>query len=117
MKMLKYNLKGSVYLPAGISEEYHYARFSTNYIDLATKPSLSAGEKYYRIFYNYNPLLYTEYDTTYSTTDFVDVPVSKNLLDCPHISDFFILMFVCTVSLVCVFNVITSFIHKGGILN
>lgn len=101
--------------------EYKYAQFSNGYITLYNK-SYGNNETldYYRIYTNNNGFYYSQGQTTfgnYNTTYFQEINVSDKWV---YRSDFGIIIisaFVCFLFFfVFLFNIVTSFIRKGGVL-
>ena len=112
--------KDKIYVGSDIPAEYHWARFSNNYIDLYKNEHLTGTQDYYRIYlydnlfmYDHLQTTYTQYNETIAT--FVDT--TDNVLyrrDLPSIC-FLSLVEIMIILIVC--NMITRVFKKGGIFN
>lgn len=103
-----------------IPEEYHFARFGSNYIDLFNTNELSNNRTYtyYRI-YLYNNLF--EYDVRsqegggYYREILQDVKVSQNKVYRRDFGDICIMVAIMVGFGVWLLNLLTSAIRKGGV--
>lgn len=113
-------MSDKIYVGDNIPSDYRYAIFSGDYITLFNKPS-ARGEtlSFYRIYYKYSYDTYITGSQTFSnydTTYFTEVQTSNQFFDRPDsykiVFNWFIIVFCC----IWLFNLITSVIHKGGVL-
>lgn len=105
-----------------IPQEYHYAQFNNNYIDLYNTSVINNNTTYtyYRVYMYDNQFMYEKLNTTtgsyyYSRTN-TDIEVTNDIMyrrDMPNI-----LLMTCIFVLIGVWliNLVTSFVKKGGIL-
>lgn len=103
-----------------ISEEFHFARFGSNYIDLFNTNQLVNNQTYtyYRI-YMYDNLF--EYDVksqqgSYYTETLQDVPVSQSKVYRRDFGDICIMVALMVGFGIWLLNLMTSLIRKGGVL-
>lgn len=101
--------------------DYKYAQFSNGYITLFNKPyGNNETLDYYRIYTNNNGFYYshgTQNFGSYNTTYFQEVEVSDNFLYRTDIDGIFTVTFIFIVFGIWLLNLITSFVHKGGVLS
>lgn len=103
-----------------IPQNYKFARFGSNYIDLFDRQTLTNGSfNYYRVYFYDNFFVYTQ-DTynvgSYNVVTLQEIPVTNDWhyrrdLDSIYTCAFFLILII-TLCL----NVITSMIRKGGAL-
>ena len=103
-----------------IPEQFHYARFGNNYIDLFDTNELNRNQTYtyYRI-YMYNNLF--EYDVRtqeggYYSEILQDVSVSQNKVYRRDFGDICIIVALLFGFGVWLLNLMTSIVRKGGVL-
>lgn len=101
-----------------IPSQYHYARFSNNYIELYDRQNLSGTLTGYRVYLYDNYFAYDMVTTqfgTYNTYTGKDIPVSNNIWyrrDMPYIC---LETFVLIIFFIFIFNIVTSVFRKGGV--
>lgn len=103
-----------------IPQEYHFARFSDNHIDLYKNEHLTGVQDFYRLYmydnsfqYEHLTTTYTQYNETIAT--FVEITNDyKYRRDMPSIM-FMSVVEVCI--LVILFNIVTSVFKKGGLFH
>lgn len=109
-----------VYLPSDIPSEFTYGQISNGYITLYAQPSAQNETlQYYRIYYGYSDGLITTGTTTFSNynrTYFDFIPTSREFFDRPDAFKIVTIVFIVCFFAVWLFNLITSFIRKGGVL-
>ena len=106
---------------ADIPEQFHFARFGSNYVELFDRPSaIGTTLTSYRL-YNYNNIyMYTEQQvqfSNYNTTYFTDLKVSNNPV---YRGDFPLILqslFIFVFGFLFFFNIATSFVKKGGVFH
>lgn len=102
-----------------IPQEYHYAIFNSNYVDLYNVPFLIANisYNYYRVYLN-NEYFYYDFFTrnTYQETQLVDVKVSNKVVYRRDFDSIVLLVFIFAIFGVWLLNLLTSAIRKGGML-
>lgn len=105
-----------------IPEEYHYAVFNDNSIDLYNTSELINNQTYnfYRIYTNYNECFFYEYKKNIpyinSNQELVELQVTSDYKYRPDIDKICITTgSVILIILLCL-NLMTSLIRKGGIL-
>lgn len=104
-----------------IPEQFHYARFGNNYIDLFNTSNLNSNQyyTYYRI-YLYDNLF--EYDVRsqqgggYYSETLTDVKVSQNKVYRRDFGDICIMIALFVGFGVWLLNLLTSVVRKGGVL-
>lgn len=101
--------------------DYKYAQFSNGYITLYNKPQGNNETlHYYRIYTSTDDFYYSEGDTNfgnYNTTYFTEINVSNNWAYRRDFADICLTSFIIFLFFfVFLFNIITSFIRKGGVL-
>lgn len=102
-----------------IPQEYHYARFGNNYIDLYKNENLTGYQDFYRLYLYDNQFMYEHLNTTYTQYNqtiatFIEVTDDyKYRRDMPSIM-FMSVVEVCII--VIIFNMVTSVFKKGGLL-
>lgn len=103
-----------------IPQNFHYAVFSDNHIDLYDSPVLHNNTyNYYRIYKNLKGFYYTEnqqvvgnYTTTYTT----DISITDNVCYRDDFSSICSTTFLIAFFGIFLLNIITSIVRKGGIL-
>lgn len=103
-----------------IPQEYHFARFSNNYIDLYKTDRLEGYQDFYRLYLYDNQFMYEHLNTTYSqyNTTIATYVVTTN--DYMYRRDFPSIMFMSVVYvciIVILFNIVTSVFKRGGLLS
>ena len=102
-----------------IPKEYHYAVYSSNYIDLYNTPNLQGSLDFYRVYMYENHFAYEKRNTTYNQYYYStakDIEVSDNYMyrrDYPSIVS---VSFITIILLVFLFNIVSSVFKKGGLL-
>lgn len=113
-------MSDKVYLPSDIPYGYDYGVYSNGYITLYDRPSAQNETlTYYRIYYGYSDGLVTTGTTTfgqYNRTYFEQIPTSRDFFDRPDCFKIVTIVFILCFFGVWLFNLITSFIRKGGLL-
>lgn len=105
-----------------IPQEYHFANFNNNYIDLYNTDTLRPNTTYtyYRIYLYDNLFEYTQNTTItssyYTSTVLHDVDVSNNICYRRDFSNICVITFIFVFFAVFLLNLITSIIRKGGVL-
>lgn len=114
-------MSDKVYLPDSIPENYVYGEITRDYVDLYNKSSFqNETATYYRIYYNYSAGLVQERSRTfssYSPTYFSELPTSREVFDRPDFANILSCVFFVTIFGIMLFNIITSFVRKGGLFN
>lgn len=110
-----------IYVPEEIPETYKYGEVTNDYVDLYPKSSFSnETTDYYRIYYNYSSALVQKKSRTfgsYYTTSFDILPTSREVFDRPDFSNILSCVFFVCIFGILLFNIITSFVRKGGLFN
>ena len=113
-------MSDKIYIPDTVPDGYIYGSINNYYVDLFNKPSFqNETATYYRIYYSYSDGLVTSNTrsfSNYNPTTFEQLPVSRSVFDRP---DFINIVGVTLLFAFCgiwLFNLITSFIRKGGLL-
>lgn len=101
-----------------IPEEYHFAVFNDNYIDLYNNSDISNCSDYYRLYLYDNVFLY-EYKIIeeYENISLVDIAVSNDYI---YRRDFPSIVFISTIFIlfiVVLLNLVTSVFKRGGIFS
>lgn len=105
-----------------IPQQYHYARFSSNYIDLYDSATLTSGNTYtyYRVYLYNNQFMYEQLSTTtggyYNTQYNTDIEVTNDFKYRRDFPSILTMLLVIILFLVWCTNIITSIINKGGVL-
>lgn len=103
-----------------IPKEYHFARFGDGYIDLYNTDTLHNNTyNYYRIYTNVNGFYYSYHTTSYSSyyTDYTtNINVTDNIQYRTDFPNIMTMTFIFVLFGVFLFNIVTSFIRKGGVL-
>ena len=102
-----------------IPQEYHYAIFNSNYIDLYNTPVLyeNTNYNYYRVYLSNDYFYYDIFSKkSYQETQLVDVKVSNNVVYRKDFDSIVVLVFIFAIFGVWLFNLLTSAIRKGGLL-
>lgn len=103
-----------------IPQEYHYAVYGSNYIDLYNTPNLQGNLNFYRVYLYENQFAYEQRSATYNQYNYStakNIDVTDNYM---FRRDFPSIMFMSTVYiilLVFLFNIITSVFKRGGLLS
>lgn len=100
-----------------IPQDYHYARFGTNYIDLYNTPTLSGTKDFYRVYMYDNYFAYDTGTTTYNYQTYYarDINVTDNKWyrrDMPFIC---LETAILIIFFIFIFNIVTSVFRKGGV--
>lgn len=102
-----------------IPQDYHYAVFGTNYIDLYDTANLQGTLDFYRVYLYENQFAYEKRTTTYNQYYYStakDIEVTNNYM---YRRDFPSIMFMSVVYiilLVFLFNIVSSVFKRGGLL-
>ena len=110
-----------VYLSDCIPQGYVYGEITRDYVDVYNK-SVFQNETatYYRIYYNYSSGLVQERTRTFSSynpTTFALLPTSREVFDRPDFVNILSCVFFVCIFGILLFNIITSFVRKGGLFN
>lgn len=113
-------MSDKIYIPDSVPDGYVYGTINNYYVDLFNKRQFqNESATYYRIYYSYSSGLVTESVRSfsgYNPTTYDELPVSRSVFDRP---DFFNILSITLLLTVCglwLFNLITSFVRKGGVL-
>lgn len=109
-----------IYVPEEIPSNYVYGEVTNNYVDLYPKASfINETTDYYRIYYNYSSGLFQKKSRTFgSYTTYYDIlPVSREVFDRPDFVNILSCVFFVCIFGILLFNIITSFVRKGGLFN
>lgn len=101
-----------------IPSDYHYAVFSNDYVTLYRVPTAQNTDlDYYRIYFNYDGFFYSTGTTHVNNfTTYQDISVTDSFWYRPDISNIVQTSFLLFFMIIFVFNLITSFVRRGGIL-
>lgn len=114
-------MSDKLYLPTSIPDGYNYAVYSNGYITLYNQPSAQNETlTYYRIWYGYSDGLVSSGQTSfssYSRTYFDYINTSRDVFDRPDFVNICTITFILCFFGVWLFNVMTSFFRKGGVLS
>lgn len=106
-----------------ISNNYKYAQFGSNYIDLYNTDILYANNtyNYYRVYFYDNTFLYTtgvNQRGNYSATQYLqEIPVTNDIRYRRDFPDIMLMVLVYLVIGIWLLNLITSGFKKGGVLH
>lgn len=103
-----------------IPSEYHYARFSNNYIDLYKNEHLTGYQDFYRLYLYDNTFIYDHLSTTYTQYNETVATYVNTTDDYMYRRDFpsiMVMSFIYIILLVFLFNIVTSVFKKGGLLS
>lgn len=109
-----------IYVPDSIPQDYVYGEITRDYVDLYNKGSFrDETVTYYRIYYNYSSGLVQERTRTFSSynTTFAELPTSREVFDRPDFCNILSCVFFVCIFGILLFNIITSFVRKGGLFN
>ena len=110
-----------IFVPEEIPKNYIYGEVTDDYVDLYPKASFTnETTDYYRIYYNYSAGLVQKKSRTfgnYYVTTFDVLPTTREVFDRPDFSNILSCVFFVTIFGILLFNIITSFVRKGGIFN
>ena len=109
-----------IYVPDSIPQDYVYGEITRDYVDLYNKSSFRDETAiYYRIYYNYSSGLVQERKRTFSSynTTFSELPTSREVFDRPDFANILSCVFFVCIFGILLFNIITSFVRKGGLFN
>lgn len=112
-------MSDKIYVPSEIPTNYKYGTISSSYIDLFPKSSFrNETTDYYRIYYNYSSGLIEKLERSYgqTTTTYNELPVSYSVFDRPDFINICTITLMITFCAIWLFNLITSFVRKGGLL-
>lgn len=112
-------MSDKIYIPDSVPDGYIYGTINNYYVDLFNKPSFQQETTtYYRIYYSYSSGLVTSNTrsfTGYNPTTYEQLPVSRSVFDRPDFMNILTITLLLTVCGIWLFNLITSFIRKGGV--
>lgn len=103
-----------------IPSEYHYARFSNNYIDLYKNEHLTGYQDFYRLYLYDNTFIYDHLSTNYTQyneTVATYINTTDNYMYRRDFPSIMIMSFIYIILLVFLFNIVTSVFKKGGLLS
>ena len=109
-----------VYVPEEIPSNYVYGEVTNNYEDFYPKARFSnETTDYYRIYYHYSSGLFQKKSRTFGsyTTYYDTLPVSREVFDRPDFVNILSCVFFVCIFGILLFNIITSFVRKGGLFN
>ena len=105
---------------ADISTEYCYADFHENYIDLYKQSEFNQYDvvDYYRLYFNVSPGTYQHLYRVIEeeTTAYQAYDVTNDWVYRSDVTDIFTTVFLFIVFFLFLFNIVTSFLKKGGLL-
>lgn len=113
-------MSDKIYVPDSIPHGYVYGEITRDYIDLYNKSSFrDETATYYRIYYNYSSGLVQERTRTFSSynTTFGELPTSREVFDRPDFCNILSCVFFVCIFGFLLFNIITSFVRRGGLLS
>lgn len=114
-------MSDKVYVPDEVPSNFKYGEITRDYVDLYPKSSFrDETTDYYRIYYNYSSGIVQKKQRTFSSygTTYYDIlPTSREVFDRPDFANILSCVFFVTIFGIMLFNIITSFIRKGGIFN
>lgn len=114
-------MSDKVYLPASVPEGFVYGEITRDYVDVYNKRSFqNETATYYRIYYNYSSGLIQERTRTFSSynaTTFAELPTSREVFDRPDFVNILSCVFFVCIFAILLFNIITSFVRKGGLFS
>ena len=114
-------MSDKVYVPEEIPSNYIYGEITGDYVDLYPKSNFSnETTDYYRIYYNYSSGLVQKKSRDfggYYTTHFDVLPTTREVFDRPDFCNILSCVFFVTIFGIMLFNIITSFVRKGGLFN
>lgn len=113
-------MSDKIYVPDCIPQDYVYGEITRDYVDLYNKSSFrDETATYYRIYYNYSSGLVQERKRTFSSfnTTFSELPTSREVFDRPDFCNILSCVFFVCIFGILLFNIITSFVRKGGLFN
>lgn len=100
--------------------DYHYARYTSNYIELHNAPVHQVNEPYdfYRIWLYDNYFTYEKFENLQGSYNYAlnDIPVTNNFMYRRDFPSILTMLLIIILFLVWCTNAITSVIHKGGVL-
>lgn len=104
-----------------IPEEFYFADFHENYIDLYDRQKASSGETdtlpYYRLYFYNGKLFYTQDSlTTDTATNFIPIKTSNKWYDRPDCLNILMFTLVISVATIWITNIFTSVFKRGGLL-
>ena len=103
-----------------IPSSYHYARFGNGYIDLYDTEVLHNNSyTYYRIYTNNNGFYYSTNNANYNQyiTEYAQpIEVTDIVYYRTDFPNIMLMTFILVLFGIFLFNIITSLIHKGGLL-
>lgn len=112
-------MSDKIYIPDSVPDGFIYGTINNYYVDLFNKRQFqNETAPYYRIYYGYSSGLVGEYTrsfSSYSPTVFEELPVSRSVFDRPDFINILTITLLITVCGLWLFNLITSFIRKGGV--
>lgn len=112
-------MSDKIYIPDSVPDGFVYGTINNYYVDLFNKPSFQQETAtYYRIYYSYSSGLVTTNTRTftgYNPTTYEQLPVSRSVFDRPDFFNILTITLLLTVCGIWLFNLITSFIRKGGL--
>lgn len=109
-----------IYVPEEIPSNYVYGEVTNNYVDLYPKASFAnESTDYYRIYYHYSSGLFQKKSRTFGsyTTYYDTLPVSREVFDRPDFVNILSCVFFVCIFGILLFNIITSFVRKGGLFS
>ena len=103
-----------------IPEEYHFARFGSDYIDLFNTDTIVGNRDYtyYRVYMYDNLFAYSvgTISGSYYNQTLQDINVSNNKVYRRDFGDICIMVALMVGFGVCLLNLLTSVVRKGGVL-
>lgn len=113
-------MSDKIYVPDCIPQDFVYGEITRDYVDLYNKRSFrNETVTYYRIYYNYSSGLVQERTRTFSSYDttFSELPTTREVFDRPDFANILSCVFFVCIFGILLFNIITSFVRKGGLFN
>lgn len=104
-----------------IPKEYCYAVFNNGYVDLYNTNNFISGRTYpfFRVYLTYDEFLYSKGNTsisTYTNLSTTRINVSEDMKYRRDFDKICTVTFIICLSVVLIFNIVTSMFKKGGLL-
>lgn len=104
-----------------IPQDYVYADFNVNYIDLYNKRYPNNGDSltYYRIYTNYKGFYYSTNNRQFgynTNVEFVPINTTNNILYRNDIDSIFVCTFIIAIFGIFLINIVTSIVKSHGLL-
>lgn len=103
-----------------IPQDYHYAVYGSNYIDLYNTPSLQGSLDFYRVYLYENQFAYEHKNTTYTlinSNTAKNIDVTDNYIYRRDFPSIVFMSVVYVILIVFLLNLVTSVFKRGGLLS